>query len=65
MKSLNKETSDALDNMFQGLPKHLHEAAIELFIAESPQELRLSAKAFQLIVRIELRRLKLRGVRHD
>lgn len=63
MKPLNKQTSDALDAMFQGLPENANEAARELFIANNEHELKLSAKAFQIVVRTELRKLQAKGIR--
>lgn len=63
MKPLNKKTSDALDAMFYGLPENVKEAARELFIANNEQELRLSAKGFQIVVGTELRKLEAKGIR--
>lgn len=63
MKLLNKQTSDALDAMFQGLPENVVEAARELFVANNEHELKLSAKAFQIVARTELRKYQAKGIR--
>lgn len=63
MKPLSKQTSDALDAMFQGLPENVVEAARELFVANNDHELELSAKCFQVVLSTELRKHQAAGIR--
>lgn len=63
MKPLDKHTSEALDALLQGLPANVVEAARELFVANNDHEMKLSAKAFQIVVHHELKKATAIGIR--